>query len=362
MFVIVGGTVWLESSSGDPYISRPIFNFVFGESVPDHLTIIPSFIISQLPRNINGTPSDITLTTQCSIDRLSRLEVLAQSWNGILSAAVFIPNGTYESISAGQANIRALHRKIEDLKSCRLDISVVIGGSMSRYPINVLRNLALEQCQTSLVFILDADFTVSKGLHEFIQTQTCLTAKTEKYIGFVVPALEMVCENVKKVKRKGGYGMTDLPTTKTEVVDAMNKGLARTFYGKATPADQAATNIPKWLAGDCSYPITSAQGFEPYVIVSRELIPKFDERFYSYGWNKVQWLRHLDHLGFQLEVLPNHFVIHPCREEEPTSSAETSSRQWWQEVRRYFLVKIFLREMSVIHPKTITPPHCEICA
>lgn len=49
---------------------------------------------------------------------------------------------------------------------------------------------------------------------------------------------------------------------------------------------------------------------EPYVMVKKtDSLPRFDERFVNYGYNKVQWLEHLRYVGFDYEILTNGFAV-----------------------------------------------------
>ena len=54
---------------------------------------------------------------------------------------------------------------------------------------------------------------------------------------------------------------------------------------------------------------------EPYVMVRKVLaMPRFDERFVNYGYNKVQWVAHLRYAGYRFYVLGTDFamdVAHP---------------------------------------------------
>ena len=38
-------------------------------------------------------------------------------------------------------------------------------------------------------------------------------------------------------------------------------------------------------------------------------MPRFDERFVNYGYNKVQWLEHLRFVGYDFEVLTRGFAV-----------------------------------------------------
>lgn len=46
-----------------------------------------------------------------------------------------------------------------------------------------------------------------------------------------------------------------------------------------------------------------------YVIVARDHIPRFDERFVNYGWSKISWHYALYQLGFRYQVLPYPFFL-----------------------------------------------------
>ena len=52
-----------------------------------------------------------------------------------------------------------------------------------------------------------------------------------------------------------------------------------------------------------------AESFEPYFIVSSD-VPRFDERFVGYGINKASHMMELWYRGYELEVLPEAFIVH----------------------------------------------------
>ena len=52
----------------------------------------------------------------------------------------------------------------------------------------------------------------------------------------------------------------------------------------------------------------------------------FDERFFGYGKNKIEWIQHLRFSGFIFYVLARAFVVH-C------PHAPSTSRQLWQQYR-----------------------------
>ena len=52
------------------------------------------------------------------------------------------------------------------------------------------------------------------------------------------------------------------------------------------------------------------QGFEPYVVVSKKLVPWYDERFTGYLEDKVVHIQTMVHMGFSFAVHPSAFLVH----------------------------------------------------
>ena len=49
---------------------------------------------------------------------------------------------------------------------------------------------------------------------------------------------------------------------------------------------------------------------EPYVVVKKVPgMPRFNESFVGYAFNKVQWLEHLRYVGYRFEVLVNGYSV-----------------------------------------------------
>lgn len=63
------------------------------------------------------------------------------------------------------------------------------------------------------------------------------------------------------------------------------------------PQGHAPTNYSRWFESSQPYKITWQPNYEPYIAVSRELVPKYDERFFGFGWNKVSHIMELDAQG-----------------------------------------------------------------
>lgn len=69
-----------------------------------------------------------------------------------------------------------------------------------------------------------------------------------------------------------------------------------------------------WESLPSSIPLTKVKCFrerflEPYVMVKKNGIPLFDERFINYGYNKVEWIEHLRYMGFEFHVLSQSYAV-----------------------------------------------------
>lgn len=135
------------------------------------------------PRHIISTcapnPVAVSLVTQCSIDRLPRLKAQALAYgSGPISAAIYVPgvsskdgDETNEQ-AAALDQIRQFHSSVSARGSC-VTISLLFANDNAQadpeeydnmYPIQNLRNLALDAAPTSLVLLVDVDFIPSPGL------------------------------------------------------------------------------------------------------------------------------------------------------------------------------------------------------
>lgn len=140
------------------------------------------------------------LVTQCTVDRLERLERQAKSWGGPVSAAIYIPTDnltvqesameTLEKFALGLSNDPTLKSSItistlfglEKMPS-KWNCTAYGSAGMPLYPVNALRNLAVAATNSTasssgraagpLLFLLDVDFIPSEGLAQLLhQTVT----------------------------------------------------------------------------------------------------------------------------------------------------------------------------------------------
>ncbi|KAI8801428.1 glycosyl-transferase for dystroglycan-domain-containing protein [Cladochytrium replicatum] len=313
-----------------------------------------------------SSPNDICLFTQSSINRIDLILDLASSWQGTISAALYIDkpevlvDGKFQQV---QDVLDSLSRDPQFNRSS-VTISLLFGVAFTAnadevqhpydhfYPINTLRNLALSQCRTEFVFSLDADFLPSADMYSMLTDPAYFRRLREmsdqKNSVFVVAAWEFVRSDIEysvPVSREdlSGYclKMEAIPfhsrivisreKSHPERVEAWCQGNLLDYHLKITGKTQRGpqqqltnldceeiqflTNYTRWLAATDFYPVVKGSNhinrhYEPYWVARRSTLPPFDERFRGYSFNKRQHTMELQYMRFQFVVIPRAFVIH----------------------------------------------------
>ena len=290
----------------------------------------------------------VTLVTQCSLDRLPRLAEQAEAYgNAPVSVAIYIPFVAAGEDCVGEqgarhdeeaeaemlASIRRLHAELESKGVGRLTISLLFGNAPSEheydnlYPINALRNLALHVVATELVLLVDVDFVPSPQLallcgatpapcaqaHACPQHHTAGTgsnsaqepvsyAEARSLCGsgavLVVPAFEVGMESE----------LDELPSTQKDLASLWREGRAEGFHVSKFPKGHSPTDFERWFESSVPYGVGYQEHFEPYVIAWRGSVPRYDERFRGYGMNKISHLHEIAASGKTFVVLPGVFL------------------------------------------------------
>jgi glycosyltransferase-like protein LARGE len=242
--------------------------------------------------------SDVTLVTHLSVERISALENILTRWEGPISVAFWLKN-TEDVIRI--ADIEQM------LKQHKGKVSYCFfKASKYTYPANILRNRALQLVDTKLVLLLDADFVPSRDLYKYLKGNF-----DQYYHGkniYIVPAFQFAIDNPSYTGDLDGFFF---PEKKADLLERIEDGsILPMFAGIDDTPSIRATNLPVWYVTDEPYTIKYEEDYEPYIVAPTALIPKFDERFVYYGYDKIQHIYHLYYSGFRFNVLPNHFIIH----------------------------------------------------
>lgn len=227
-----------------------------------------------------------------------------------------------ESMQSLIQRFEELHQQSQQQGRCKLDVVLCASNATSLkdalwYPVNELRNFALKEVHTELVFLLDVDFRPSEALNDIMGNEEqyqAFKAVTLQRVVWVVPAFELfrTAKNpedwqLEKVASEAVSGGKPVLTA------LWGQGLLAPFH-IANVYGHGSTDFPRWNTTTTEYDITDAMldspQFEPYIIMAYKYVPWYDERFRGRIANKAVHIWAVQRFGFGFRVHPSAFVLH----------------------------------------------------
>lgn len=276
------------------------------------------------PRQYNK--SSVTLVTQFTLSRLKRFERTLREWDGPISVTIYLTDATdIEQL----VDYLATNPHIFDdlaLTIVKPDYSVNEAALVQRlrYPINQLRNLALEIAPTLYVLVTDADFVPSPDMHHLLSTRgvpliTSSTLSTRSPT--LLRTAVVISAFVLSTSFTGAY-----PTNASELsalltahpplasLTDLNAG-----HGPSMPSllfqPSPAHSLPPFTSTSTpatwAYEVCFEPQWEPYYLLHRPSHPLYDERFTDQGGDKQSHTLLLNALGFEFKVLRDVWFMHP---------------------------------------------------
>jgi hypothetical protein len=253
---------------------------------------------------------------------------------GVISDEVTALNGT--SLEEVGHLVDHFFRDVtKEKRHCNLNLQVVVeefddwlDPTWSYYPTNALRNRALMMARTKAVLLLDVDFLVSKELSDLYDSKkrfANLMDTLDQKVGVVLPAFEtanMGSEGVLLAQRIAFEG-------KDAMVAAYQRGDALAFQVAQYSPGHGPDDADRWVSTSTTYPIQYQKGYEPYLLMRRDMVPWFDERMRGYSRNKIVHINHLaEQLGVELRVHERGFVVHVPHPKASTFRKTKENGQW----------------------------------
>eukprot|EP01134_Creolimax_fragrantissima_P005585 CFRG5585T1 len=272
----------------------------------------------------------IMITTQGSWNRLEHIQDLVQSWQGPVSFSLLLDNYNQKEDLLSMIKETPLLKQFVDIHIVwRIDNDK--GSDTDRfYPINFLRNVALQASVAPWVFMIDADVKPNSVMKSMSRWIYIANEEVERQPGhkqdcpglnaFVLPTVEMGPNDYQKLKSKS----VDNVISKGQVVDSLLQGHAQPMHLYFSPA-YLPTNHFEWMFNDGLIEIPYLTRFEPYYIARRSL-PYFDESFINRGGNYAEQVYEMAAGGYRFFRLPFAFTIDiPHSKISANQNAETST-------------------------------------
>ncbi|CAI2356508.1 unnamed protein product [Caenorhabditis sp. 36 PRJEB53466] len=265
--------------------------------------------------------ADLCLITQFSIERLKLFLDNAIEWDEAISVAAY---GT-------DKDLMTIMKAVKELNRTNIALHLVYADLESVYPINFLRNVAMNHSNCVNYLLSDVDFTIfgdRKKLHEQV-------ANLQPKEVLVIPAFEAV-KNVS----------VEIPQniTKLLITELIRNGTLHSFREKEYQNGHNATNVSRWIESDAVYEVAYEKDYEPYFVIRNENCPRYDQKFGGFGWNKVTHVIQLHMMDFKFKVSPTSFMIHK------EHSVSDSLLLWREDMKyrqcQYFNKKWFIMEIA----------------
>jgi hypothetical protein len=296
-------------------------------------------------RKAESSTVPISLVTQLSIDRIDRLFAVCCAWGvrGAVVAAVLDEDRSGDiASSASPTFLFEFQHAVMNSDYCGSVTLLLIRRPLdvqSLYPINHLRNFALQTAKSEFVFLVDVDCVPSSDtLQNLGGSSDSLAELRETCVAqmcaIVVPCFETNDELTKphssffesfppaQISNCGGDPVFFTADNVRNIAgpDASHVEVSlRPFMSAGFFRGHRATRFEQWLRlrhlGEPRtvvppYPVVYEEGFEPYIVCARAYAPKYCEALSGYGRNKTLHIYHMHRLGVTFIVHPDCCVVH----------------------------------------------------
>jgi len=290
----------------------------------------------------------ITLVSHASSDRLEFLIASLTSWTekqqdcSQASVAILLMD-----------NRNVILKKLKKSLPLVLSLEIAFFEEKQPYPINFLRNEALQRAKTDLVLIVDGDIVFGG---DFSNISNLLHKNSQTFLA--IPCFEEAkgsgtsCLRVARQKFKRG------------LLNLFLRGKLRPFKSIGQPKAQGNLDFQAWAnekaeTHEVSHHEELPLQFEPFLVVRKSSLPRermFDERFSGFGWNKVSMVAELRMAGFRTKFHADSWLVH-CAHEKSSSSMNFTFNLDTRMKNRF---KLFLWLQDVTKKHQTQPETCPL--
>eukprot|EP00939_MAST-03C_sp_MAST-3C-sp1_P000734 g734.t1 len=297
-----------------------------------------SFYISKTYEN--AADLDVTLTTQLSADRLWLLEGLCKRWSARIVAAVYMNQNISSSFVDEQIarlkfdyqhRLTLLIRRRERRGAGLTTTETVLDNA---YPVNTMRNAAIDAVETTHFFMVDVDMWPSDGLHgNLVAALRALRYGEEGIVNVavVVPPFSFYKKYTKKAGARLYVRSIEKGRAFDEIVPQTSRGLSDCFevssrmrrkssskrcgvFDRLNKGGHSSTDIEQWWLQEPGelrkIPCINSERYEPYVAIPKTPSLRYSDAFRGYGKNKVEFVQRLWLSNYTFYVVGGGFLFH----------------------------------------------------
>jgi hypothetical protein len=310
------------------------------------------------------TAMSVSLVIHSTVERLWLLQETCRRWQSPIVLVVYYQPKRHNRQSWAQA--------LDWKKACPKVKIVPVAATNDEeeweYPVNKLRNVGIDALETTHFLMVDVDFLPSGDLQSAIQQNFFTKFKSDynQKVAMVVPAFERfgTCETVKDCqmmsKKKGKNKF--IPYSYKDIVGCVKVEDCGVFHAVDFLEGHLTTASDSWLKGeffegDIPRKIQCFTSFkyEPYVVLRKcqGVTPYYDERFYGYGKNKIEYISHLRFLNYSFHVLPEGYLIHYPHPKSKANRVFLRERKYRFREKMDNLYEQFLAALNTTHGEPI---------
>lgn len=287
-------------------------------------------LLLRIPSSRHWQEEAVTLVTQFTISRLLRFERMLREWDGPLSVTIYLTDASdidaLQSYFSDESKL-ASFRKIA-LTVVKPDYSINEEALVARlrYPINRLRNLALDLAPTLFVLVTDVDFVPSPNMHTLLHTRgvplilhpSAPTSSPTLYRTAIAISAFILSPSLSP----------SYPTTPSLLSSFLSSSPplaaltdSNAGHGPSLPSllfhagPSGLSSLLDWPRKRWSYDVCYEPQWEPYYLLHRASHPLYDERFTDQGGDKQSHALLLNALGFDFKILRDVWFMHPPKGE-----------------------------------------------
>lgn len=233
-----------------------------------HLLTEKAIIYHEIPKS-----RGVTLAIHFSLDRINTVKETLSRWKGKTSLVLNVDKKE-DCILSEKFDRLFCHVNKNQPKADDSDKSFYYSGGIvgTSYPVNLLRNIALELVETDLVFLIDADFVPDSNIFDFMDD---LESKQLNTIEYLTPTKSKPLNLYNFLKEKNvliipAFDLEKgekLPQTKDELLNLVKLDKSSPVLSKSKFIEHheahKSVNYKKWYESKNFYEIQYKYPFEP---------------------------------------------------------------------------------------------------